>query len=373
MGRVENSRSVGGLDGWCWGGCEETDRWWAAVKAAPPVGSLDFLEDDGGPLDSWSVGGWTWWGWGGTDRGWAALKAAPPVGSFDFLEDDGGAVGEVGAEGAFEGVVEGAVLEAIEAFELGLVGVEDVLEGARDVGGDLVVGDAVVGMKVEGEDEVGALELNGEVALVDVEKLGGGGFEDFVVAHEFEHRLFEVLEAAVFEVGVVGEVPLATGIFVGPVVAFAGEVDPLGVAEFVADEAEPGFAAGNHGEEANHFMEGEAAVDDGTFVRFLHVPIHLLIHEPEGEGLVADEALVVGLGVGDGFFAVASVRKLVPKDIEVPLFVGGVFEQFDPMVGDAHAEAVVETESAVGGGLAAAGHAGEVFRDGEGVWEKFRG
>lgn len=308
-----------------------------------------------------SFSGADWWG--------AAVKAAPPL--VDFLENDGAAVGEVGAEVAVEGVVEGAGFEAFEAVEFGGVGVEDVFEGSRDVSGDAVVGDAVVGMEVEGEDEVGAFELNGEVALIDVEELGGGGFEDFVVAHEFEHRLFEVLQAAVFEVGVVGEVPLTTGVFVGPVVAFAWEVDPLGVAEFVADEAEPGFATGNHGEEANHFVEGNAAVDDGTFVRLFHLPIHLFVHEPEGEGLVADEALVVGLGVGHGLFAIASVRKLIPKDVKVPLFVGGVFEEFDPVVGDAHAEAIVEAESAVGGGLAAAGHAGKIFRDSEGPRKDF--
>ena len=114
-----------------------------------------------------------------------------------------------------------------------------------------------------------------------------------MVADEGEHGLFEVLEAAILEVGVIGEVPLAAGVFVGPVVAFAGEVYPLGMAELVADEVEPSFATGDHGEEANHFVKGDAAVDDGAFVRLFHLPIHLFVHEPEGEGLVAHEALVV--------------------------------------------------------------------------------
>ena len=63
----------------------------------------------------------------------------------------------------------------------------------------------------------------------------------------------------------------------------------------------------------------------------------------------------------------ASVRELVPDVVEIPLFVGGVFEELDPMVRNAHAEAVVEAESAVRRGLATAGHSGEVLCDGEGV------
>ena len=93
-----------------------------------------------------------------------------------LLEHNRAAVGEVGGELAFEGVVGGVGREAFEAVEVGLVGVEEVLVGAGGVGRELVVGDAVGGMKVEGEDEVGALELDGEVLLVDVEELGGGGF-----------------------------------------------------------------------------------------------------------------------------------------------------------------------------------------------------
>ena len=43
-GEVKIRGPLGEWDGWTWGGWEGTDRWWAAVKAAPPVGSLDFLE-----------------------------------------------------------------------------------------------------------------------------------------------------------------------------------------------------------------------------------------------------------------------------------------------------------------------------------------
>lgn len=95
---------------------------------------------------------------------------------FAFAKYDRAAVGEVGVELAVEGVVSGVRGEAIEAFEFGLVGVEEVLVGAGGVGGEAVIGDAVIGVEVEGEDEVGTLELEGEVALVEVEKLSGGRF-----------------------------------------------------------------------------------------------------------------------------------------------------------------------------------------------------
>lgn len=207
--------------------------------------------------------------------------------------------------------------------------------------------------------------------LVEVEELSGKGFKKAAAFGEVKEGGFPVFEALVFEFGVVGEGPLSASVFVGPVVSFAREVEPFGVAEFVADESEPGFAAGNHGEEAEEFVEGEAPVDDGVLVAFFHVPVHVLVHEPEGEGFIADECLVMGFGVGDGLFLVASVGELVPDGVEVPLFVGSVFEEFDPVVGDAHAEAVVEAETAVFGRAAESGHAGEVFGDGESIGVDF--
>ena len=160
---------------------------------------------------------------------------------------------------------------------------------------------------------------------------------------------------------------MSAGVFVGPIVAFAGKVDPLWVTEFVAYEVEPSFATYGHREHANHFMQREAAIDDVTLVFVFHHGVHFFVHEPEGEGFVSYEGLVVGLCVGNCFFTVAAVGELSPDGFEIPLFVGGVLEEFDPVVWDAHSETVIKAESTVLRGFAAAWHSGKIFCDGEGL------
>ena len=126
------------------------------------------------------------------------------------------------------------------------------------------------------------------------------------------------------------------------------EVQPFRMAEFVAHEIEPALTAEGEGHEADDLVEGDAAFDDRVVVVLGHVPVHLLVHEAEGDGFVTDEGLVVGFGVSDGGFAVAAVVEDAPEFFHVPVFVALVFEELDPVVGDAHGEAVGETDAAFG-------------------------
>ena len=159
---------------------------------------------------------------------------------------------------------------------------------------------------------------------------------------------------------------------VGPVVALAGEIEPLGVAELIAHEAEPALAAEGEGKQADDLVEGDAALDDRVLVLGGHVPIHLFVHEPEGEGLIADECLVVAFRVGDGGLAVAAVGEDAPEFVEVPVLVALVLEELDPMIRDAHGEAVGETNAALRVRAAQAGHAGHVLGDDDRAGLDFR-
>ena len=98
-----------------------------------------------------------------------------------------------------------------------------------------------------------------------------------------------------------------------------------------------------------------------------HVPVHLLVHQPERERLVADQRLVVAFGVGDGGLAVAAVGEHAPEFVEIPVLVAAVLEQLDPVVRDAHGEAVGEADAAVFDRPAEARHAGHVLGDGDGA------
>ena len=113
-------------------------------------------------------------------------------------------------------------------------------------------------------------------------------------------------------------------------------------------------------------MQGHAAVDDEVFGGAVHVEVHLLVHQTEGDGLVADEGLVVRFGVGHGLDVGQAVGHHGPHLPDVPLLVGDIFQQLDPEVGNGHAEAVVEADSAVVEGDAHPGHAAHVLGDGDG-------
>ncbi len=61
-----------------------------------------------------------------------------------------------------------------------------------------------------------------------------------------------------------------------------------------------------------------------------------------------------------------------PEFVEIPVLVALVLEELDPMVGDAHGQAVGETDSAFGIRPAEAGHAGHVLGDDDGSRFDFR-
>ena len=123
------------------------------------------------------------------------------------------------------------------------------------------------------------------------------------------------------QVGVVRQRPLPAGVVHRPAVALAREIDPFGVAELVAHEVEIAFAGQAEGDQADQLVQGDAAVDDQVVAGLVHVPVHVLVHQPEGERLVADQRLVVALGVADVLFAVAAVEQRVKQLAEVPLLV----------------------------------------------------
>ena len=118
-------------------------------------------------------------------------------------------------------------------------------------------------------------------------------------------------------------------------------------------------------------MEGDAAVDDEVVFRLAHVVVHGGVHEAERDGLVADEGLIVTLGVGDVAFVRAAVGERVEEFAHVPVFVAAFLEKFDPEIGDAHREAEVEAQAAIGDRAGHAGHAGDILGDRDDIGANF--
>ena len=177
------------------------------------------------------------------------------------------------------------------------------------------------------------------------------------------HLLIEAVEVGIEVVGVVHQVPLATGILTTPSVPFAGEVNPLGVSELVAHEVEVASIDGGGSNKANHLVEGDTTVHHISRVSVLEVPIHISVNESEDDSLVSDECLVVALGIRDRLLVLASVGHLVEDMPCLPVFVAHFLDVLYPEVGYAHGEAIVKAHAAILDGTSESGHAGHLLGD----------
>ena len=86
----------------------------------------------------------------------------------------------------------------------------------------------------------------------------------------------------------------------------------MSLTELVADEVEVPLSSEPVDEESDDFVEGDAAVDDvvgGMECR--HSRVHLLVHQPEREGLVADQRLEHGQSFNVKFKLTRTVCRLL--------------------------------------------------------------
>lgn len=204
-------------------------------------------------------------------------------------------------------------------------------------------------MEVEHENESAALEHDDLVVLVlprDVAGVVAG--QPAVLLLGDVHGAVPVVEELVLEQVALHQAPLAAGVVERLVVADAREVKPLRMAELVADEVEVRLAAESVGDQADHLMQRHAPVDDqGRWGIHSHLPVHLLVHQPERQSFVPDERLVVRLRVRDRLLLPPAVTQRVNDVADAPILVRLFLQHFDPLVGDRHAQTVVEPTAAL--------------------------
>lgn len=173
-----------------------------------------------------------------------------------------------------------ALVEPVEPAEVLCIGVEYYPVGPRHLDADAVVGVALGGVEVEDENDTGPLEHDDLVALVLERDVGLWGVEPAVFGLSEVHGPVEIVQEMVSQKVIVGEIELPPSVPEGVLVAFAGEVEPLGVAELVAFEVEVALAAEPLREEANHLVKRHSAVNDGSqWCQYGHVGVHLRIAE----------------------------------------------------------------------------------------------
>mmetsp|Transcript_15557 Transcript_15557/g.33794 ORF Transcript_15557/g.33794 Transcript_15557/m.33794 type:complete len:656 (+) Transcript_15557:2686-4653(+) len=258
------------------------------------------------------------------------------------------------------------VLQPHVATESSFVGVKHHPHRLVHGHANLVIGVAVSGVEVEHEEEVSTLKGDHLVTLVFEDNILMFVAQETIPVLAGVHELVEVLEEVVSEVVGVGQVPSASAMVVAPAVLGAREIDPLRVAELVAHEGQVAFATQGQDDKPDHLVEGQTAVDAEGVIGALdeaHASVHLGIHEPEGQGLVSHNGLIVGLAIGDDLLLVSSIREDVHDVTHVPLVVAHLLQQLDEHVGDGHGQSVVEAKATIGHRSAERGHATDIFAD----------
>ena len=85
-------------------------------------------------------------------------------------------------------------------------------------------------------------------------------------------------------------------IVVAEAVAVTRKVQPLWVTKLVADEGEVGFSSQPKGGQSDELVEGHPSVYERCpWRRCGHVSIHLSVHQPERQSLIANQSLVMTL------------------------------------------------------------------------------
>ena len=297
------------------------------------------------------------------------------VPSSALLEHDGTARRDIELQPAFailgiERVIvrrmhDAVIGEAVAAEGFGVAVELDLVFALRHE--ETVIGERAGRRKVEDEDQRPARVGQHLIPIIVPDFLHGDGFDGRHAREHAQHGLIEIAEPMIAERLVVDEMPLAARVFITPAVALAREINPLGVAEFVAHEIQIAAIHRRGRGETDHLVQGDAARDRTTLVPLAEMPVHIGIDEAEDDRLVAHERLVVALAIGNGALPLPTVRELPINARGMPILVFFLLDELDPVVGDVHGEAVIKTIAARRKGRREAGHAADILGDGDGV------
>ena len=96
---------------------------------------------------------------------------------------------------------------------------------------------------------------------------------------------------------------------------------------------------------------------------FLHMPIHIGIDQAENDRLVTHQRLVMTFRIADCLFVGTAVGRFPPDGRGMPVFIFLFLDRLDPVVGNVHCHAIVETIAAVFNFSCKTGHSRYFFGD----------
>ena len=92
--------------------------------------------------------------------------------------------------------------------------------------------------------------------------------------------------------------------------------------EFVTHKIEVGLPSQRDRKEADHLMQRHTPINNQVFSRPIHIRIHLLVHQPEGNGFISHQSLIMRLAVSYRLNRPQSIDHHVPHLPDVPLLIG---------------------------------------------------
>ena len=200
------------------------------------------------------------------------------------------------------------VVDVAEAAELGIVARQyHLIFSCRSEKSVVLI--ALKGCPVEHKYQVAAHEGKHLVGILVPELHHRERLKVVHVAHQLDHGIVKRVKLAIAQLLAVDEIPLATRVLVAPAIAFSREVNPLGMSELIAHEVEVSAVDSGESDKAYHLVHGYATVDSGIVIAFHHVPVHLVVDQPEYNSLVAHQRLVMTFHIAYGLFIGTAVGK----------------------------------------------------------------
>jgi len=91
--------------------------------------------------------------------------------------------------------------------------------------------------------------------------------------------------------------------------------------EFIAHEIQIAVSAGADGDQTDHFVKGDGAIDDKVRMLPVHGIIHFLVGQTEHDGLVAHQCLIMAFGVTDDMLIRTAGNQLPVQLSDVPVAI----------------------------------------------------
>mmetsp|Transcript_61777 Transcript_61777/g.147378 ORF Transcript_61777/g.147378 Transcript_61777/m.147378 type:complete len:223 (+) Transcript_61777:4157-4825(+) len=220
-----------------------------------------------------------------------------------------------------------SVLKAHVATKATFIGVQDAPHVLVPLHSNGVVLEALARMEVHHKEQITTLEGNDLVTLVLEHHILVFRRKPGETALRCLHQLVKSLEEVVAQVILVCEIPAAAAVVVTPAILRPREVNPLWVSKLIAHEVQVALTTKAEHQETNHLVQSQATVNAHRGSRALnqaHTCVHLGIHEPESNGLVTDNGLVVRLHVCHALLLPPSVGQGVCDPAHVPGIIGAL-------------------------------------------------